>query len=123
MQASTGRAAESRRHATALTAWTGGRAKPPQGNRVTRSRRHARKDVSKSAGKDLELFARADGHANRGRRAESFERPDDHALLQKLLKHRAAVPDVDVDEVPERRAYRVEAVLTHDRLELRAALG
>src|SRR5579862_2792214 len=122
MRASTGTTAESRRHASAPAAWRGGRAKPPQGNRVIRSRRHARKDVSKSGSKDVELLARADRYANRRRRAESCERPHDHALPQQLLEHRRAVTYVDVDEIPERRPDGIEPVLAQDRLEPRTSL-
>ncbi len=58
------------------------------------------------------LVGRADGHPDRSGGSERGERPDDHAELQQLLEERPRVlADLAVDEVRDRRARELEAVV------------
>ena len=72
--------------------------------------RDSREDMSEADSEERVLLGRPDGDANRLRRAEARERPDDHALAQQPVEERRAAADVGEEEVPQRRAGRLEAV-------------
>ena len=87
-----------------------GRAAADAGRARSRTREHA----SERARELVELVRGADRHTDGGRRSEPGERPHDHAFAEQALEQlRRVAPDVDVDEVADRR-HRIEPVLAED---------
>src|SRR5205823_4771581 len=96
---------------------------PRQANRLTGSRRYARKDVAERVPEEGVLLGRADRHADRAGRAEALGRSDHDALPEQLLEHGAPVADVGEEEVAERGPCGLDAMLAQSSVELRAAAG